>query len=51
MFFVDEINQATVGILTSFPNKMNGIILPVIYFDLKNIRDYIWVLGQDSSIK
>lgn len=48
--FVEEINQATVGIPISFPNKMNGIILPVIFW-LKNIKDSICVLGQGSSIK
>lgn len=47
--FVGEINQATVGILISFPNKMNEIILPVIFW-LKNIKDSI-CLWQGPSIK
>lgn len=47
--FVGEINQVTVGILISFPNKMNEIILPAIFW-LKNIKDSI-CLGQGSSIK
>lgn len=49
-FVEDIINQATVGILISFPNKMNEMILPVIFW-LKNIKDSICVFGQGSSIK
>lgn len=40
--FVEEINQATVGILISFPNKMNEIILPVIFWS-KNIKDSVYL--------